>query len=236
MGKSLRSGGNCIMMGRSRCAPTAIRWPLSWLWTCATSVVLTAICWLRSFLATMGFLNRKRWLASTRHWTRKSRKCLSAWRMCWLRWDRRNWNRGLRTGMQMKTARRWWMPWTKLTPRMICSITMLYPRCHKACVIPSVLLDRLWQCQWLQPSVLPSECLLLAWRFPFTAKWTRWTLSPTSPVILHQAREASTPWLMHGLRKWNRWTKCISSRRMNGEPRSVRLRTRRSNRKSRNCL
>ena len=25
MGKSLRSGGNCIMMGRSRCAPTAIR-------------------------------------------------------------------------------------------------------------------------------------------------------------------------------------------------------------------
>lgn len=25
MGKSLRSGGRCIMMGRSRCAPTAIR-------------------------------------------------------------------------------------------------------------------------------------------------------------------------------------------------------------------
>ena len=93
MAKSLRSGGNCIMMGRSRCAPTAIRWPLSWLWTCATSVALMAIWWLRLFPAMMAFLSRRRWLASSRHSEKNLRKCLSDWKMYWLRWDRKSWSK-----------------------------------------------------------------------------------------------------------------------------------------------
>ena len=75
--KSSRSGGRCIMTGMSLCVPTAIRLPSSLPSTCATSAASTAIFWIRLSPATMAFLSRRRWLASTRHWAKDPRRCLS---------------------------------------------------------------------------------------------------------------------------------------------------------------